>query len=88
MEERKNSIRHKITKTEVNYGRIFLRKVDGSEEFFSTLPTEFNMKVRGRNLYNKHVTLKKISIGDDVMSKFQEGEIVNISWDGEIVTIE
>lgn len=84
----KIKIRHRITHTEISYCRLYPIKSDGTLDFFSSVPDNFTMRIRGKILPNRRLRAKKIYLAESVIPLFHEGEVVVIYKNGDEVVIE
>lgn len=84
-----DKIRHRLSKSEVRYGRIFGTKTDGMYEFLASMPEYFKIKIQNRVLAQKRFKAGKIYISEEIMALFEIGNIIEITkTDDGLLTVE
>lgn len=73
--------RHRISKSEVRYGRLHGIKKDGTEELYASMPEYFKIHIQGHTLVQKRFRANKIYISEEIMGRFEEGSIIEIYKD-------
>ena len=81
-------ITHSISKSEIDYGILSMRHGDGTYEFFQSLPERFTVSIRGKQLFNRKLTVNKDWIGYTKMRQFEIDEAITISKKGTTIYIK
>lgn len=80
-------ILHKMTSSEIKYGILSLRKIDGTAMFFLTIPDAFTIILRGEKLYYRNTHMNRIWLGVKITHKIKPGEILQIFKKNKIIYI-
>ena len=81
-------IRHRISHSEIAYRVFYPKKSDGSLDFFSSLPDDFTMNIRGKILTNKRFRAGKVYLQEATVTVLNEGDVVSIYRNGDMVIVE
>lgn len=82
-------MKHKLTKSEIRYGRLYGIKVDGTHELYSSMPEYFRVHIQSKLLEQKRFRANKIYISEEIMDMFEIGDIVEITKDDdETIVVE
>ncbi len=76
-------MRHKLSKSEVRYGRLYGILEDGTHALYASMPEYFKIHMQGRLLEQKRFRANKIYISEEIMGKFEPGDVVDIARDDE-----
>ncbi len=80
MEDGENTItmRHRISKSEVRYGRLWNKK-GGTYALYASMPEYFEIYIRGHTLEQKRFNANKVYVSEEIMGMFEEVNIVDIT---------
>ena len=83
-----DKVQHIITKSEIKYGVLSIRKFDGTKEVFFGLPKRFTIRLRRDILYERQIIIKIVWMGVGMMSRFKPGQFVTIMKYRDEIIIE
>lgn len=82
-------MRHKLTKSEIRYGRLYGNKTDETHKLYSSMPEYFRIHIQSKLLEQKRFKANKIYISEEIMGMFEVGDIVKITKDDdETIVVE
>ena len=82
-------MRHKLTKSEIRYGRLYGNKTDRTQVLYSSMPEYFRIHIQSKLLEQKRFKANKIYISEGIMGMFEIGNIVEITKDDdETIVVE
>lgn len=82
-------MKHKLTKSEVRYSRIYGNKTDGTQALYLSMPEYFKIHIQSRLLEQKRFRANKIYISEEIMIMFNPGDVVDITKDDdETIVVE
>ena len=74
-------MRHKLSKSEIRYGRLYGLKIDGTHVLYSSMPEYFKIHIQRKLLEQKRFRANKIYISEEIMGMFEIGDVVEIIKD-------
>jgi len=82
-------VKHKLSKSEVRYSRLYGNKTDGTQALYSSMPEYFRIHIQSKLLEQKRFKANKIYVSEEIMSMFNAGDIVEITRDDdETIVVE
>jgi len=82
-------MKHKLSKSEIRYGRLYGNKTDGTYALYSSMPEYFRIHIQSKLLEQKRFKANKIYISEEIMGMFEIGDIVDITKDdNETIVVE
>jgi len=82
-------VKHKLSKSEIRYGRLYGNKTDGTYTLYSSMPEYFRIHIQSKLLEQKRFKANKIYISEKIMKMFEIGDIIEITKDDdETIVVE
>lgn len=76
-------MKHKLSKSEIRYGRLYGIKSDGTYLLYSSMPEYFRIHIQNKLLEQKRFRANKIYISEEIMGMFETGDVVEITKDDD-----